>query len=73
MQKRRKSSAGVWERLGAHFGMHAAAVERFRCAGRGEVIRMWREGTNEMGEPLSAFEREALVERYCEIFGRWPE
>jgi hypothetical protein len=53
--------------------MHAAAVERFRCAGRGEVIRMWREGTNELGEPLSAFERKALVERYCEIFGRWPK
>jgi hypothetical protein len=34
---------------------------------------MWRDGVNERGEPLMAFEREALVERHCERCGRWPE
>jgi hypothetical protein len=24
-------------------------------------------------EPLSRFERNALVERHCELFGTWPE
>jgi hypothetical protein len=28
MQKRCKFSAGVWERREAHFGIHAAVVER---------------------------------------------
>jgi hypothetical protein len=36
------------------------------------VLRMWHDGTNERGEPLTAFEREALVERHCELFGCWP-
>jgi hypothetical protein len=34
---------------------------------------MWQDGVNERGEPLKAFEREALVKRHCELFGRWPE
>jgi len=25
------------------------------------------------GEHLSQFEREALIERHCELFGIWPE
>jgi hypothetical protein len=29
--------------------------------------------TNERGEPLSQFEREALIERHCGLFGSWPE
>jgi hypothetical protein len=33
---------------------------------------MWETDTNEAGERLSEFEREALVERYCELFGCWP-
>jgi hypothetical protein len=33
---------------------------------------MWEKGVNEGGTPLSEFEREALVERYCELFGTWP-
>jgi hypothetical protein len=72
MQKRYKPANG-WARLDEHFGIHAAAVERFRGAGRRDVRRMWRAGTNERGEPLTRFEREALVERHCELFGRWPK
>jgi hypothetical protein len=61
-----------WAHLEAHFCNHVAAVERFRDAGRRDVRRMWRAGKNERGEPLTSFEREALIERHCELFGRWP-
>jgi hypothetical protein len=33
---------------------------------------MWRDDRNERGQPLSAFERQALIERHCELFGHWP-
>jgi hypothetical protein len=33
---------------------------------------MWASRTNEAGEPLSQFERDALVERHCELLGSWP-
>jgi hypothetical protein len=73
MQRRRRLTAAELERLDAHFCKHTAVVERFRHASRANVIRMWRNRTNERGEPLTAFEREALVERHCELFGCWPE
>jgi len=73
MQKGYEPLANGWAHLDEHFGIHAAAVERFRGAGRREVRRMWRAGTNERGEPLTRFEREALIERHCELFGRWPK
>jgi len=59
--------------LDHHFKHHARMVHRFRGADRDAVIRMWRRQTNEDGERLSQFEREALIERYCELFGIWPE
>jgi hypothetical protein len=34
---------------------------------------MWANQRNERGEPLSHFEREALIERHCELFGTWPQ
>jgi hypothetical protein len=37
------------------------------------VRRMWHTQRNEDGWPLSQFEREALIERHCELFGTWPE
>jgi hypothetical protein len=73
MQMRCKFTAADLERLEAHFRKHAAVVERFRHADGGDTIRMWRRGVNEHGQPLTAFEREALVERHCELFGRWPQ
>jgi hypothetical protein len=36
------------------------------------VLGMAQSGRNERGQNLSAFEREALVERHCELFGCWP-
>jgi hypothetical protein len=62
-----------WLILGAHFVHHAQQIDRFRDAGRGAVRRMWASQTNDDGEPLSQFEREALIERYCELFGLWPQ
>jgi hypothetical protein len=37
------------------------------------VRRMWASQTNEDGTPLTQFEREALIERHCELFGVWPK
>jgi hypothetical protein len=37
------------------------------------VQRLWQTRANEFGEPLSPFEREALIERHCELFGCWPD
>jgi hypothetical protein len=62
-----------WALLDEHFRHHARLIERFRDIDPAAVIRMWRSGTNEAGGQLSQFEREALVERHCELFGCWPE
>jgi hypothetical protein len=63
----------VWSMLERHFAQHARLVARFRNLGPGAVGRMWREQRNEVGAPLSHDERQALVERHCELFGCWPE
>jgi hypothetical protein len=62
----------AWSLIEEHFRHHAALIRRFERTTAPDVIRMWRRGCNEKGEPLSPLEREALVERYCELFGRWP-
>jgi hypothetical protein len=62
-----------WEALDRHFCHQAQQLDRFRRAGRGAVRRMWVRQTNERGEPLSPSEREALIERHCELFGTWPQ
>src|SRR5262245_59725751 len=62
-----------WAVLERHFQTHATMVHhRFRDAGRNAVIRMWLSQTNEDGERLSHFEREAHIERHCELFRTWP-
>jgi hypothetical protein len=53
-------------------GSRGHLTDRFRRAGRGAVRRIWASQTNERGEPLLPFEREALIERHCELFGTWP-
>ena len=57
--------------LEEHFQRHAAQVRRFEDAGPQLVLRMWDTNRNEFGEALSAFEREALQERHCLLFGAW--
>jgi glutathione S-transferase len=64
--------AREWERLERHFRRHRLAVKRFAGADAAAVAQMWETGTD-AGKRLSNFEREALVERYCELFGCWPE
>jgi hypothetical protein len=62
-----------WALLNNHFKHHAKLINRFRGADRTAVVLMWKSQTNEDGNRLSQFEREALVERHCELFGIWPE
>lgn len=64
--------AAVWSALDLHFEEHFKLVNRFRGAGGDAVIRMWRSQTREDGERLSKTERDALIERHCELFGTWP-
>jgi prophage regulatory protein len=45
---------------------------RFRSASEQEVIAMWGAGRNEKGEPLDAFQLEALAERWHTLFGFEP-
>jgi hypothetical protein len=66
------STAAEWAALDDHFQHHVRLVERFREAGRDAVSHMWSSQTNEAGKRLSQFEREALIERHCELFGTWP-
>jgi hypothetical protein len=66
------SGMGAWALLEQHFARHKLMVARFREFGPTAVVRMWRTQTNESGERLAAFEREALAERYCELLGEWP-
>ena len=65
--------AAQWAALDAHFQEHVNAVDRFRYADAEAVLRMWLSGINEHGECLSQFERDALIERHCELFGTWPD
>jgi hypothetical protein len=55
------SVAAQWAALDDHFQQHADAV-----------AHMWKYQINENGVRLSPFEREALIERHCELFGTWP-
>jgi hypothetical protein len=66
------STTAVWVQLEQHFAHHAFLVNRFRGFGATAVAGMWQAQENELGSRLSSTEREALVERYCELFGRWP-
>ena len=61
-----------WQLLEEHFRHHARLVNHFRHADAHAVVAMWKAGTNETGARLSQFERDALVERHCELFGHWP-
>jgi hypothetical protein len=65
--------AGHWTALEDHFRHHATIVDRFRQADERAVLDMWTSQTNEDGERLSQLERDALIERHCELFGTWPD
>ena len=57
-----------WE----HHCYNGALEDRFKEAGPAEVLRMFKDGVNEKGHPLSQFEFEALCERWCAVFGELP-
>jgi hypothetical protein len=61
-----------WTLLAAHFQHHASVIDRFRHTCPATVMHMIKSGTNEAGAVLSPFERMALNERHCELFGCWP-
>jgi hypothetical protein len=61
-----------WAILDRHFQYQIRLVGHFREVGPASVLRMWRTQTNKDGKHLSQFERDALKERYCELFGTWP-
>jgi hypothetical protein len=67
------SVAAQWAALDDHFRQHAKALDRFRHARADAIARMWKYQINEGGEALSKFERDALIERHCELFGSWPD
>jgi hypothetical protein len=69
---RNNATALAWRELERHFDHHASLMKRFRGAAPSAIATMWQKGTNEFGERLSSFEHDALVERYCELFGSWP-
>ena len=68
----KKSLAVPWAALDRHFRHQAKIINRFRHADPDAVLRMWTTKRNEHGIPLSQFERNALIERHCELFGTWP-
>jgi hypothetical protein len=65
--------AAQWATLERRFADHAKVVGRFRGAAPDAVVRMWQSQTNEDGKCLSRFERDALIERHCELFGVWRD
>ena len=67
-----RTNTAQWKKLEAHFRHHASLVRRFRRANADLVLWMWETSRNEFGKPLSSFEREAVIERHCELFGTWP-
>ena len=62
-----------WAALDHHFQRQMRLLHRFKNANANSVRRMWKRQTNEAGNHLTQFEREALIERHCELFGTWPE
>lgn len=69
----KSSIAADWAALDQHFAYHAMIVARFRHIDHEAVLCMWKSQTNEEGKRLSQFERDALIERHCELFGTWPD
>jgi len=67
---RARASGNAWKK---HFRQHASIVTYFKNASAEAVLNMLKTGVNGAGACLSQFERDALIERHCELFGRWPE
>lgn len=60
--------ADSWQTLAEN----AKLSGRFADASPSSVVDMWGSGRNEKGKHPTRFETQALVERWCEIFGSLP-
>lgn len=69
----KKSLAAHWAALDRYFRHHAKVINRFQYADPDAVLRMRNTQRNEHGIPLSQFERDALIERHCELFRTGPD
>jgi len=55
-----KALAEHWDSMWEQQAYETALEERFKDATASEVVAMWERGTNEKGQPLSAFEFHAI-------------
>ena len=67
-----KERAAEWEAQYEECQRSYAIAARFQDTSPSEVIEMWQSQTNEKGRKLTQFEFEALIERWLELFGRYP-
>jgi prophage regulatory protein len=67
-----KALAERWEAMAEDLRDAASLLSRFSNASPSEVIRMWETGKNEDGRRLTKFEGQALLERWCQLFGCFP-
>jgi predicted DNA-binding transcriptional regulator AlpA len=68
-----KSRVTQWEAQYQEHLHSSWVAERFRGSTPSDVIRMWESGQNERGQKLSQDEFAALVERWLELFGAYPD
>ena len=67
-----KAVADEWAEQAKDAARNAAVCAHFDHVGPHDLIRMWETGKNLHGLLLSRFEGQALVERWCAVFGQLP-
>jgi prophage regulatory protein len=67
-----KVVADEWAEQAKDAARNAAIRAHFDHVGAHDLIRMWETGKNLHGLFLSRFEGQALVERWCAVFGQLP-
>ena len=67
-----KALAEHWDSMWEQQAYEIALEERFKDATASEVVAMWERGTNEKGQPLSAFEFHAICASWIATFGCLP-
>jgi hypothetical protein len=64
--------ADEWAEQAKDAARNAAVCAHFDHVGPHDLIAMWETGRNLHGLLLSRFETQALVERWCAVFGQLP-
>jgi prophage regulatory protein len=67
-----KARADDWAAQAKDAMRTAAVCSHYDNVGPHQIIAMWESGRNREGRPLSPFEFEALVERWCQVFNQLP-